>query len=341
MDIERITKFLIQLRKENNLSQNDLSEKLYISREAISKWERGVNLPDTQTLIMLSELYNVTINEILYGERINEKNKKAINNTTIKVIDEYKNKVKKTIRISITILTIFLLLFLGTYFINNYKSIKVYVIAGSGKYFDISQGMLITSPSKTYLQLGEIVKLKDEEIKSITLYYLKDNNKNILIENDDPLTFAPNLSTELTDKKIIKNITNNLYVDVTSENYNETIKLQLELDFQNESLVKKSNINDTENNIQSRNLDEPILSKFKEVNGEYIYQGEKYDYIYNLTTKLIFITKENLNIGTFDIENQKIRMNDGTEFYLSNLKTNSINYKYYEKDINIIIEELY
>ena len=317
MDIERITKFLIQLRKENNLSQNDLSEKLYISREAISKWERGVNLPDTQTLIMLSELYNVTINEILYGERINEKNKKAINNTTIKVIDEYKNKVKKTIKISTTILTIFLLLFLGTYFINNYKSIKVYVIAGSGKYFDISQGI------------------------SITLYYLKDNNKNILLENDDPLTFAPNLSTELTNRKIIKNITNNLYVDITSENYNETIKLQLELDFQNESLVKEITKSDTKNNKESRNINDPMLSKFKEVNGEYIFEGKVYIYKLNKTKDSIYIYNSNDNIAIYYMNSNKIILKDGINFEIGNLNKDTIEYKYYKNKIETILDELF
>ena len=65
MDIERITKFLIQLRKENNLSQNDLSEKLYISREAISKWERGVSYPDITLVPDICRVLEISEHELI------------------------------------------------------------------------------------------------------------------------------------------------------------------------------------------------------------------------------------------------------------------------------------
>lgn len=64
MNLEVANK-LLKLRKENNLSQEELAEKLGISRQAISKWERGEASPDTDNLIQLSNLYRVSLDELL------------------------------------------------------------------------------------------------------------------------------------------------------------------------------------------------------------------------------------------------------------------------------------
>ena len=56
---------LIKLRKEKGLSQEELADKLAVSRQAISKWERGESLPDTDNLIRLAKLYGVSIDEIV------------------------------------------------------------------------------------------------------------------------------------------------------------------------------------------------------------------------------------------------------------------------------------
>ncbi len=64
MNLEVANK-LLNLRKKNNLSQEELAEKLGISRQAISKWERGDASPDTDNLIQLSNLYRVSLDELL------------------------------------------------------------------------------------------------------------------------------------------------------------------------------------------------------------------------------------------------------------------------------------
>lgn len=56
---------LAQLRKQNGYSQESLAEKLGLSRQAISKWERGESTPDTDTLIMLAKLYGVSLDELV------------------------------------------------------------------------------------------------------------------------------------------------------------------------------------------------------------------------------------------------------------------------------------
>lgn len=64
MNIE-IANRLVELRKENNLSQEALAEKLGVSRQAVSKWERAEASPDTDNLIMLAKLYRISLDELL------------------------------------------------------------------------------------------------------------------------------------------------------------------------------------------------------------------------------------------------------------------------------------
>ena len=59
---------LVKLRKENKLSQEALAEKLGLSRQAISKWERAEASPDTDNLIALAELYGISLDELLGNE---------------------------------------------------------------------------------------------------------------------------------------------------------------------------------------------------------------------------------------------------------------------------------
>ena len=61
---------LIELRKQNRLSQEALAEKLGLSRQAISKWERGESSPDTDNLIALAELYCISLDELLGNEPV-------------------------------------------------------------------------------------------------------------------------------------------------------------------------------------------------------------------------------------------------------------------------------
>ena len=67
MNIE-IANRLVQLRKSNNLSQEALAEKLGISRQAVSKWERAEASPDTDNIILLARLYGVSLDELLKTE---------------------------------------------------------------------------------------------------------------------------------------------------------------------------------------------------------------------------------------------------------------------------------
>ena len=67
-----------QLRKANHLSQEELAQKCNVSRQTISRWESNEVLPDTNNLIILSKLFNVTLDEVVFGKKKKETNKKRL-----------------------------------------------------------------------------------------------------------------------------------------------------------------------------------------------------------------------------------------------------------------------
>lgn len=76
MDQEKIGKFILNLRKENNLTQKDLADKLGVTYQAVSKWENGKNIPDIAIIKLICEEFNVDINDVLDLKPITKKNEK-------------------------------------------------------------------------------------------------------------------------------------------------------------------------------------------------------------------------------------------------------------------------
>ena len=70
MDAKKTGVFISELRKESGMTQRQLAEKLSVSDKAISRWETGRGYPDIESLLSLSELFSVSINEILCAEKI-------------------------------------------------------------------------------------------------------------------------------------------------------------------------------------------------------------------------------------------------------------------------------
>ncbi len=70
MDQRKIGQFIQARRKEKGLTQNDLASLFNITDRAVSKWERGLSLPDASIMIRLSEVLGVSVNELLSGERM-------------------------------------------------------------------------------------------------------------------------------------------------------------------------------------------------------------------------------------------------------------------------------
>ena len=85
MDQIKIGKFIAEMRKEQNLTQIDLAEKLGISNKTVSKWECGNGMPDYSVMEELCDILQINVNELLSGERLPSKDytKKAEENMII------------------------------------------------------------------------------------------------------------------------------------------------------------------------------------------------------------------------------------------------------------------
>ena len=110
MNQEKIGKYIQELRKEKGLTQEVLAEKLGITKNAVSKWERGISLMDLSLLKPLSEILDVSITEILSGDRIDDKSLKNVSEEVVKNTVEYSDKKIKKSRIKNIIFSILLVI---------------------------------------------------------------------------------------------------------------------------------------------------------------------------------------------------------------------------------------
>jgi transcriptional regulator with XRE-family HTH domain len=94
MDLQKIGTFLKELRKEKELTQEQLAETLNVSRRTVSRWETGSNMPDLDLLMEMADLYQVDLRELLDGERKKEQMNEEMKETVLQVA-EYSNAEKQ------------------------------------------------------------------------------------------------------------------------------------------------------------------------------------------------------------------------------------------------------
>ncbi len=70
MDAKKTGNIISRYRKQKNMTQEELAQKLHITSKAVSKWERGLSFPDISMLIPLSETLDVSLYDLLKGEEI-------------------------------------------------------------------------------------------------------------------------------------------------------------------------------------------------------------------------------------------------------------------------------
>ena len=72
MNQEKIGKFILKLRKEKKFTQKELADKLNVTDRAVSHWENGRSIPDVSLYKPICEIFNITVNELLSGERLSK-----------------------------------------------------------------------------------------------------------------------------------------------------------------------------------------------------------------------------------------------------------------------------
>lgn len=95
MDAIEIGSFLGELRKQKGLKQKEVAEVIQVSDKAVSRWETGRGIPDVDSLQRLSDFYEVSINEILAGRRIQENEVEKVADRNLKVMVKKQFSLKK------------------------------------------------------------------------------------------------------------------------------------------------------------------------------------------------------------------------------------------------------
>lgn len=93
MNQMKIGSFMKELRKEKDLTQEQIAERFLVSNRTVSRWENGNNMPDLDILMEMADFYNVELKELLNGEREGEKMNKEVKETVLLVAD-YSNEEK-------------------------------------------------------------------------------------------------------------------------------------------------------------------------------------------------------------------------------------------------------
>ena len=167
MNQKKVGLFLKTLRKEKNITQEVLAETLNVSSRTVSRWETGSNMPDISLLVELSEFYQVSIPEIINGERKSEKMNQETKDTAIKMAEYSKNELnterRKIIRALLMIFGVFIIISALAIFPNESSWGSIYAIIGGailtvGIYFRI-KSVLVKRISRILSVVGCVIVL--------------------------------------------------------------------------------------------------------------------------------------------------------------------------------------
>ena len=186
MNQEKIGKFIQTLRKEKNLTQNELAEKLGVSNRAVSKWENGNSMPDLSLFKPLCEILGTSINELMNGERSNSIIPDTDNNiiNTINIANE--KHITDVVGYFIYKILGVILLIIGYAFLNiNYSFPIICLIVGG--IFIIVSTLKLTKSLKLFSKI--IINLF-YVVFTISLLFIIDN---IRMSNDDSSLIKPKL----------------------------------------------------------------------------------------------------------------------------------------------------
>lgn len=157
MDQQKIGRFLKELRKEKNLTQEELAEKLNVSGRTVSRWETGTNMPDISLLVELADFYNVSIPEIIDGERKSEEMNQETREIAVKMAEYSKQETGLEKRKTAGIL----LIIFGTVIIISAMAV-ISSDSSWGSIFSVIGGIILTAG--IYFRIKDVVIRRSHRI---------------------------------------------------------------------------------------------------------------------------------------------------------------------------------
>ena len=264
IDAAKTGKFIRELRTSHNLTQEELGSELFITRKAVSKWETGKCCPSIDVLKKLADSLGVTVEELING-KLNEPDLSDMSRVKRFFYKMSRSKsVKKTIIFTIFIIILTLLIF----YFENYKSTKVYTIFYEDDNFALSNGSVLISNKKEYLNLGYLYNNLidvDSDTKFNYTIYVKDSKGNELTLasfSSSDYALKENIGYDGIDTKVIRNNIDNFFLKIEYENiYDEEKVYDLHLNYK---LDYESGENYS--NANSRKSMDVLESTFSEFN---------------------------------------------------------------------------
>lgn len=276
MNQEKIGKFISSERKKKKLTQMDLAEKIGVSNSAVSKWETGNGMPDYSVFSNLCMTLDITINELLSGERNTKDNN--VFSEYMKIRDK-KNKTKIILVLIISLLIILCFVF-GTFFFNSYKSITMYEFIGGNDNFRYDSATYLESKIKTVFTGGQFKivnpSINEQDIIDKKLV-IKENDKYYWFGQVYPgsLSYENYLYGDSFTVAELRHLPKDLYLIVwyrfDGEIVYDVIKLEYKEILSNDKLV----------DIKTENIaDKPNVKLDNEINlNKYAYFNEYKNYL--------------------------------------------------------------
>ena len=207
MDQEKFGKIIKEIRKKNNLTQNDLANKYNVTYQAVSKWETGKNMPDMALIKQISKDFNISLEEML---DIPKKNKKPL---------------------LLIILTTIIIALIIVIILLNSSSFKFKTISSNCNNFNIS-GTIAYNKNKTAIHITNIEYCETNDI----VEQIGVNKSKEIINSSDLIILVLNYNEEITKEELdlINELKNKKLIVYINKN-----DLEKKLD---ESKIKTNNI---------------------------------------------------------------------------------------------------
>lgn len=326
MDINKFGLFIKKLRVDNGLTQEELAQKIPIDRTAVSKWERGVTMPDSSSLLRLSKIFNVTINDLLNGDYVNKNDEKVIVN-----LYEANYKNKKIIKIISFLMILLVISFLFIYFIFSFKKTRLYKVNGQSENYEVNDGFLLYTNEVYYFYLGNLINKNNKNIDKIELLLENNNKSEVVYKGDFTNTFLTDFYGY--DEYDLIDFTKKDYsviLKIFFEDNEESMKLNFLKDYINNCFIPKKRVKSSfikaKNDIRVNKNIEKLINKIKHdeninINNDYILK-------YNSNTKIVTVfSNDNSQIWNYDISLDTLSYFGDKDIFTYNTKLECISSK--------------
>ncbi len=243
MNQQKIGKFILELRKEKNMTQQELADKIGVTDRAISKWENGRGMPDLSLFNLICKELDITINELMCGEKLEQRSyQKKFEENLMNVIVDEKNKNKKKRKICILIFTCVLVISLLLTCLYNVVELDI----------DYDKRIMTCNfeNNKLTYQIKGVSVLNTNYVEKIinnNKYLIFHSTINLYNKRHSNWEYRESLANSIVNKKIPFGLS--WEFDEESENYDNIIVY-----YSNKSLKKISKMSDSELKKELNNL---------------------------------------------------------------------------------------